>query len=150
MSFQLASLYEAVADADPGREVLVCGEQRLTYRELDSRANRLANYLAAAGIGVNDHVGVQLANCTEYVETMLACFKLRAVPVNINYRYVERELRYLYDDSDIVALIHGRGFGDRVAQSLDHPLRALLTVEDGTDQALPSGAESYDEAIAAA
>ncbi|MDT7570057.1 MAG: 3-oxocholest-4-en-26-oate---CoA ligase, partial [Actinomycetota bacterium] len=113
-TFNLADLYEAVADAAPDREVLVCGERRLSHRQLDERANRLANALAERGIGAGDTVGLQMANGTEYVEGMLAAFKLRAIPVNINYRYVERELRYLYEDSGIAALIHHRGFGDRV------------------------------------
>jgi acyl-CoA synthetase (AMP-forming)/AMP-acid ligase II len=150
VTFNLADLYEAVADAAPDREVLVCGDRRLTHRQLEERANRLANALAARGVGPGDAVGLQLANGTEYVEGMLAAFKLRAIPVNINYRYVERELRYLYDDSGISALIHHRGFGDRVAQSLDQPLRALLSVEDGSDVALPVGVESYDDVLAAA
>jgi acyl-CoA synthetase (AMP-forming)/AMP-acid ligase II len=150
VTFNLADLYEAVADAAPDREVLVCGERRLTHRQLEERANRLANALASRGIGEGDTVGLQLANGTEYVEGMLAAFKLRAVPVNINYRYVERELRYLYEDAGIAALIHHRGFGDRVAQSLDQPLRALLTVDDGSDLTLPAGAEPYDDALAAA
>ncbi|MDX6197203.1 MAG: 3-oxocholest-4-en-26-oate---CoA ligase [Actinomycetota bacterium] len=150
MTFNLADLYEAVADAAPDREVLVCGNRRLTHRQLEERANRLANALSERGIGPGDTVGLQLTNGTEYVEGMLAAFKLRAIPVNINYRYVERELRYLYDDSGLAALIHHRGFGDRVAQALDRPLRALLTVDDGTDTPLAAGAEPYDDGLAAA
>jgi acyl-CoA synthetase (AMP-forming)/AMP-acid ligase II len=150
VSFNLADLYEAVADAAPDREVLVCGARRLTHGALDERASRLANALSARGIGPGDTVGLQLANGPEYVEGMLAAFKLRAIPVNINYRYVERELRYLYEDSGIVALVAHRGFGDRVAQSLDIPLRALLVVEDGTDTAIPSAAEPYEDVLAAA
>ncbi|MBK5307912.1 MAG: acyl-CoA synthetase [Frankiaceae bacterium] len=149
-AFNLADLYEAVADAAPDREVLVCGDRRLTHRQLEERANRLANALASRGVGAGDTVGLQLANGTEYVEGMLAAFKLRAIPVNINYRYVERELRYLYEDSGIVALIHHRGFGDRVAHSLDQPLKALLTVDDGSDTPLPENAEPYDDVLAAA
>jgi len=147
VTFNLADLFEAVADAAPEREVLVCGDRRLTYGSLDERANRLANSLAAKGIGPGDTVGLQLTNGTEYVEGMLACFKLKAIPVNINYRYVERELRYLYDDAGIVALIADSAFSERVTQSLDGDLRALLIVGDG---ALPGVAEAYEEALTAA
>ena len=52
--------------------------------------------LAAAGVGRDDFVGIQLPNGTEYLEAMIAAFKLRAVPVNVNYRYVDAELRHLY------------------------------------------------------
>ncbi len=140
MSFNLADLYEAVADADPDREVLVVGDKRLTYRQLDERANRLANYLSAAGVGPGDPVGLQLVNGSEYLEGMLAAFKLRAIPINVNYRYVERELRYLYDDSGIVALLFHEQFEPQVTAALRdrQPLRALLKVPDDYEAALSS------------
>ncbi len=147
--FNLAQLFEAVAAADPTREVLVCGDRRLTYAALRERATRLANVLADAGIGAGDTVGLQLANGTEYVEGMLAAFMLRAVPVNINYRYVERELRYLYDDAGIVALLVHRGFADRAAAALAGaaPLRLVLDVDDGTDGPPVPGAVGYEQAL---
>ncbi len=147
MTFNLADLYEAVADADPDREVLVVGDCRLTYRQLDERANRLAGVLAAAGVGAGDTVGLQLANGSEYLEGMLAAFKLSAIPVNINYRYVERELRYLFEDSAIVALIVHRAFAGRAAAALDTPLRLVLDVADGTDGPAVAGSLPYEEAL---
>ena len=152
MSLNLADLFEAVADADPDREVLVVGARRLTYRQLDERANRLANALAERGIGPGDTVGLQLANSSEYIEGMLAAFKLRAIPVNINYRYVERELRYLFDDSGIVGLLLHRAFAPQVAAALSDgtPLRALLSVDDASDGLPVPGSESYDDVLAAA
>ena len=68
MEYNLADLWEAVADAIPEREALVCGERRLTYAETEERANRLAHYLAAHGIGPGDHVALLLYNGTEYLE----------------------------------------------------------------------------------
>ena len=151
MTFSLADLFEAVATADPEREVLVVGDRRLTYRGLDERANRLAAVLSAAGIGPGDAVGLQLANGSEYVEGMLAAFKLRAVPVNINYRYVERELRYLYDDSDLAALLVHRAFADRATAALvDRPLRLVLDVDDGSGQPPVEGSVGYEDALASA
>jgi acyl-CoA synthetase (AMP-forming)/AMP-acid ligase II len=152
VSFNLADLFEAVVDADPDREVLVCGARRLTYRELDERANRLANHLAEAGVGPEDPVGLQLANGSEYVEAMLAAFKLRAVPINVNYRYVERELRYLYDDSGIVALVYHRQFGAPVGKALiERPgMQALLVVEDGSDVDDVQDATKYEDALQSA
>jgi acyl-CoA synthetase (AMP-forming)/AMP-acid ligase II len=148
MSFQLADLFEAVADADPDREVVVVGDRRLTYRQLDQRANRLARALSARGVGVDDTVGLQLVNSTEYLEGMLAAFKLRAVPVNINYRYVERELGYLYDDAGLTALICHRAFAGRAAAVPSVP-KTFLVVDDGTAEPLPGAAEDYTAALAA-
>jgi acyl-CoA synthetase (AMP-forming)/AMP-acid ligase II len=152
VSFNLADLFETVVDADPDREVVVAGERRLTYRELDERANRLANYLAESGVGPDDPVGLQLANGTEYVEAMLAAFKLRAIPINVNYRYVERELRYLYDDSGIVALIYHRQFGVPVGKALvERPgMHSVLVVEDGSDVDVVQDADSYEDALTSA
>jgi acyl-CoA synthetase (AMP-forming)/AMP-acid ligase II len=147
VSFNLADLFEAAVDAAPDREVLVIGERRLTYQTLEQRTNALANHLAAAGIGAGDTVGLHLTNSTEYIEGMFAAFKLRAIPVNVNYRYVERELAHLYDDAAIAGLIYHRQFGPRVA-AVNPSVKALLTVEDGSGERLAPGATDYDEALA--
>lgn len=108
--FNIADMFELVAAKVPDREALVCGQRRATYAALDQRANQLAHYLAGQGIAAGDHVGLYLYNCNEYLEAMLACFKLRAVPININYRYVEDELLYIFTNSDMVACIHNQEF----------------------------------------
>ena len=151
MEFNIADLYESVADAIGDREALVLADRRLTYAELDARANRLAHHLAAQGVGPGDHVGVQMYNSIEYVETMLACFKIRAVPVNVNYRYVEEELAYLYDDADLVAVVFDAEFASRVeaVAGRSGKVHHLLVVGATADTALPAGAVRYDEAVAA-
>ena len=151
MTFNLADLFEMVCDAVPDREAVVAGGRRLTYRTLDERANRLAHHLTSAGIGHGDHVGLQLLNGTEYVEGMLACFKIRAVPINVNYRYVEDELGYLYADADLKALIVHRQFVDRVANVQPRPtlLNHVLIVEDGTDAPDLENSRPYEESLAA-
>jgi acyl-CoA synthetase (AMP-forming)/AMP-acid ligase II len=151
-TFNLADLFELVASAAPDRTALVIGDRRLTYGELDARANRLADHLAGVGIGRGDHVGLQLLNGPEYVEGMLAAFKLAAVPVNVNYRYVENELRYLFEDADLVALVYHRQFGPRVASAatgLDN-LRHFVVVDDTTGEPPVDGSVAYDDALAAA
>ena len=85
---------------------------------MEARANRLAHHLASAGVGPGDHVGIYALNSTEWVETAWAVFKLRAVWININFRYVEDELRYLFSNADLVALVHQRQFSPRVAALL--------------------------------
>jgi 3-oxocholest-4-en-26-oate---CoA ligase len=135
MSFNLADLFEAAVDAYPDREYLVANGQRRTYAEMEGRANTLAHHLAAQGIGPGDHVGIYAYNSVEWVETAWAVFKLRAVWININYRYVEEELRYLLTNADLKALVHQREFSPLVASLLpDLPeLRHVIVVEDGTD-----------------
>jgi acyl-CoA synthetase (AMP-forming)/AMP-acid ligase II len=145
MTYNLADLFESVVDVVPEREGIAAAERRLTYAQLDARANRLAHALAAHGVVAGDHVGLMLGNGTEYLEGMLAAYKLRAIPINVNYRYVAAELRHLFDDADLVALVLHRRFAPDVAEAargLDR-LREFLIVEDGSG--VPSElARSFD------
>ncbi|HTT85801.1 MAG TPA: AMP-binding protein, partial [Acidimicrobiales bacterium] len=149
MEFNLADLFETVADVAGARTAAVAGDRRLSYVELDARANRLAHRLAAGGIGPGDFVGLQLVNGTEYLEAMLACFKVRAVPVNINYRYVAEELRYLFRDAGIVGLVFHGCFGAAVAESVGEMAerRVVLEVADGTPSSKLGG--DYEQEIRA-
>jgi acyl-CoA synthetase (AMP-forming)/AMP-acid ligase II len=106
MEFNLADMFENSVDHFGDREYLVCAGKHRTYAEMEERANRLAHHLAEHGIGPGDHVGIYALNCVEWVETVWAVFKLRAVWVNINYRYVEDELAYLFDNADLKALVY--------------------------------------------
>jgi acyl-CoA synthetase (AMP-forming)/AMP-acid ligase II len=110
VEFNLADLFEAVTDAVGEREAMVCAggpgpTRRLTYRQLDDRADRLARVLVGEGIGVGDFVGLHLHNGPEFVEAMVALYKLRAVPVNVNFRYTADELAYLLHDGDVRAVL---------------------------------------------
>jgi acyl-CoA synthetase (AMP-forming)/AMP-acid ligase II len=153
VEFNVADLLERVADTVPDHLALVCAQRRLTYGELDTRANRLAHVLAAHGVGAGDHVALYLYNSTEYLEGMLAAFKLRAVPINVNYRYVEDELRYLLDDADAAAVIFHREFAPKLAaiRSSLPRLTTFIAVDDGNT--LPGTelpADEYEDALAAA
>ncbi|MDQ6696247.1 MAG: acyl-CoA synthetase [Actinomycetota bacterium] len=152
MTYNLADLFEQVVDAVPDREAFVVGERRLTYRELDRRANRLAHVLADRGVGPGDRVGLQLVNGSEYLEGMLAAFKLRAVPINVNYRYVEGELRHLFADAGLVALVLHASFAERVAVAAVDvaALHVFLVVADGSDASALGNGIDYETAMAAA
>jgi acyl-CoA synthetase (AMP-forming)/AMP-acid ligase II len=151
MEFNLADLFECVADAVPERTALVHGERRYTFAELDARANRLAHHFLDAGLGPGDHIGLYLYSCSEYIEAALAAFKIRAAPVNINFRYVEDELRYLFDDADLAALVYHREFAPRVAAVVrDMPaLRHFVMVEDGSAADDSIASVEYEAALAA-
>src|SRR5215217_2457029 len=129
-SYNFADVWEMAADTCGDREALVCGTQRRTYAELEEHANRLAHHLLGLGVQPGDHVGLYLENCPEYLEAMLACFKVRAVPINVNYRYIAHELRHLLADSGVVGVVHGPAQADLVAAvlpDLDRPPWTLST-----------------------
>ncbi len=148
--FNLADLFEMVADKVPARTALVCGDQRATFSQLEQRANRLAHYLASRGVGAGDHVGLYLYNCNEYLEGMLACFKLRAVPINVNYRYVDEELQYIFDNADLVGCIHHQEFAPHIAAVRDAVpgLRTLVCVADDSAADFAAvGSVGYERAM---
>jgi acyl-CoA synthetase (AMP-forming)/AMP-acid ligase II len=151
MEFNLADLWEKVVDTVPERDAFVTVDRRLTYAQADERATRLAHALAERGVGPGDHVALYLFNGTEYLEAMLAAFKLRAVPVNVNYRYVEEELRYLLDDSDAKAIVFHREFTPKLAaiSGALPDLAAYLAVDDGSAEDLARlGGVDYEQALA--
>jgi 3-oxocholest-4-en-26-oate---CoA ligase len=115
VTFNLADLFERVARRVPDREAVVCGERRLTYRQLDERAERTAAALAGAGVRAGDRVALALRNSTEYLEAMLGAFKLSAIPVNVNYRYQLDELRHVLADSGARLILHEADLTDRIA-----------------------------------
>lgn len=135
-TFNLADLFEQAADAWPDRDYLVAGAARRTYAEMEARANQLAHHLAAQGVGRGDHVGIYALNCVEWVETVWAVFKLRAVWVNINYRYVEDELAYIFDNADLVALVVAPEFAERAGGAREYsPLLIHVLVIGGDYEA---------------
>ncbi len=165
MALNIADLFEHCVDAVPDRIAVACGDRQLTYRELDERTNRLAHHLASLGVGPGDHVGLYARNSIEAMETLLATYKLRARTVNINYRYVEGELRYMFTDADLVALVYDRQFAPLVSVVLpDSPgVRGTVVIDDGSGAGSDSdgGADDgdgdgtvpgtpYDEALAGA
>ena len=132
MAFNIADLFEHTVDSVADREVLVIGDERRSYGQLEARANQLAHHLAAQGIGPGDHIGVYGANSVEWIETALAAYKVRAVPVNVNFRYVAEELRYLFDNADLKAVVLDRELAPRLAAVRDDLplLRHVIHIDD--------------------
>jgi acyl-CoA synthetase (AMP-forming)/AMP-acid ligase II len=153
MALNFADLFEHAADAFADRTAVACGDRQVTYGELDERTSRLAHHLAGLGIGPGDHVGLYARNSIQALETLIAACKLRAAAVNINYRYVENELHYMFADSDLTALVYDRRLAPLVAAAAPAApgLRALVEIDDGSDAApeIP-GAAGYEAALAAA
>ncbi len=147
--WNLADVFEAVADAVPDQVVLSQGDRQVRWRDFDDRAARLAAALGALGLGPDSKVGLYLYNCNEYEETSFATFKMRGVHVNVNYRYLEDELAYLLDNSDAEIVVFHGSLGEHLAAVRDRcpSVKALVQVDDGSP--LIDGAVPYEELIAA-
>ncbi len=114
----------------PDTPALIHGERVVNWGELTARSNNLARALLEQGASAGDKVAIYLRNCPEYMETLVACFKARLVPVNVNYRYLDDELHYIFDNSDAVAVVHGEEFREHIA-SLDSRLPGMHWIEVG-------------------
>ena len=149
MALNIADLFEHAVDAVPDRPVIQVGDRRVTYAELEAEANRLAHFLAGRGIGHGDHVGIYAKNSIEHVVALLAIFKIRAVAINVNYRYVENELNYLFDNSDMVALLHERTYAPLVTVTAPKhdKLHTIVAMPDPTAPGDESDISSYDGVV---
>jgi fatty-acyl-CoA synthase len=150
-----ARAWRTVAELAPERTAIVCGDRRLSFRDLDARARRLAGVLAGEGVGAGDKVAIMCVNAPEYLEAFYGAQKLGAVPVNVNYRYVGAELAYLLDNSDAVALVYHDEFAATVADAIGslpagRRPRALLQVAHAGNAPRPGGARDYEAALGAA
>ena len=136
MEFNAADIFEGVVDRVPDREAIVHGSTRLTYKELDARSNKAANALKKLGIKKGSHIGIYAFNCVEWLEIMLGAYKLCAIPININYRYVEEELKYLIDNADMEAIFYHKQFSNKLENIKSHLplLKDFICIEDNSDE----------------
>jgi 3-oxocholest-4-en-26-oate---CoA ligase len=160
----VATVLEAIADLDPHADCLVIDDRRLTWADVTDRTRRLANHLVDHGLGCRterdrlsghesgqDHLAVYLHNGNEFLESVVGAFKARVAPVNVNYRYVADELRYLLADSAASAIVVHSCFAPTLAavrETLPR-LRVILQVGDDSGHDLLPGAVWYEDALAA-
>jgi acyl-CoA synthetase (AMP-forming)/AMP-acid ligase II len=128
----LASDTEALVEPATGR--------RLTYDELNARANRVANGLRGIGVGEGDRVALLLMNGAEFVESFYAVGKIGAVNVPLNWRLVPDELEFILGDSGATVLVHGAEFAAAAAElrsrgdatAIEHWIQVGGDAADGT------------------
>jgi fatty-acyl-CoA synthase len=163
--WNLAAIHEAIAAAIPERECVVFRDRRYSWEQVRDRTRRLADLLRRHGLGCRrerselrnwesgqDHVALYLYNGNEYLEGMLGAFKARCAPFNVNYRYVDEELEYLFDNADAKAVVYHACFAPILARIRDRlpKVELWLQVEDGSGEALLPGALDYEQALAEA
>jgi 3-oxocholest-4-en-26-oate---CoA ligase len=155
VALNIADLFEHAVDAVPDKPALMVGDRTISFAELEGNANRLAHFLQSRGIGPGDHVGLYSKNSIEHVIALIAILKVRAVAINVNYRYVAGELEYLFDNADLVGLVHDRVYAPLVAEvapKIDslHTFVAVpnpLEPDDESDLS-PFGGVTLEEALA--
>ena len=164
MLVHLAVLQELIAHHLPERDALVWRERRFTYAELAARSRRAGRGLRRLGLGCHteraalkpwqsghDHVALYCYNGNEFLESMYGAFKARAAFVNINYRYVAEELRYVLAGCEARAIVYHAAFAPTLAAVRDQlpGLRHLIQVADDSGHPLLPGAVDYEQWLAA-
>ncbi len=162
MELNLPRLHEAIGRAIPDHDCLIHRDRHLSWAAVTDRTRRFAAALAFHGIGrhgsladcepwesPHDHVALYLHNGTEYLEAMLGTMKAGGAAVNVNYRYVADELRYLLTDSRSRALVHHEVFTPVLAEILDDlpDLELIIRVPDGSGHAPLPGSLDYEEML---
>ncbi len=145
-ALNFATIWEGIADAVGDADAVAHGLEARDWATFEDRAARLANALCSFEIGVNDKVAFYLYNGFEYSEAQFAAFKQRAVPCNVNYRYIAEELAYLLNNADAKAIFFDVSLCDRVAQVVDRCEQLRLLVQVGGGELL-DGAVAYEDLI---
>jgi 3-oxocholest-4-en-26-oate---CoA ligase len=147
--WNFAELWERIADRFPDADAQVQGTRRVSWRDFDRRADGLARHLLDGGAQHQDKVALYLYNAPEYLEASFATYKAGLVPVNTNYRYLDEELAYLWDNADAVAVIFHGSFTERVESVRGRlpDVRHWIWVDDGSGPK-PDWAEAYEDAAA--
>jgi len=150
--YNIADLFEHTVDAVPDRLCVIDGDRRFTFAELDARANQFGHYLESAGVTAGDHVGIYGVNSEQWVTAMLGSLKVRAVPINVNYRYVEGELAHIINNAGLVACVFDQTFTDRLSHVAGESpdLRVFVHIEDGSgaDASGLLGSVPFEQAVA--
>lgn len=148
-----ATLWEALADAQPDQIAVVLGDQEIRWKDLDDRAARLATVFSANGVKEGSRVAQLLYNDAAYLESVYALFKLRATPVNVNYRYLVNEVAYILNNSEAEVLVYHASLADRVEglKEMVPSLRTLICVNDvGSGPVLTKGHLDYATVVSSA
>ena len=146
MALNIADLFEHAVDAAPDNPAVKVGDRIATYADLEAESNRLAHYLQSQGVGPGDHVAIYAKNSIEHVVAVLATVKIRAVTINVNYRYVEGELNYLFDNADVVAVIFERSYAPLLTSVAPNheKLTTFVAIPDAIDPDDASDISSFD------
>ena len=146
-NWNFADIWEVVADELPEEICLIHGDDRRTWREVDTRADGVAQHLLDAGLERQQAVAQYLYNCNEYIESTYAAFKAAFAPVNTNYRYTSDELLYLWDNADAGAVVFHGSFTPTIEAIRDRlpKVKVWLWVDD-SGEPCPEWATPYEDA----
>ena len=132
----MQQLFEAQAERTPDAIALMFAEERLTYRELNARANQLAHHLRARGVGPETPVGVCLERSATMIVALLAVLKAGGAYVPLDPGYPAERLAFMLEDSRVPVLVTEQ----RLLRMLPALPAQIVCVDDGPEIAAESAA----------
>ncbi|MCJ7438464.1 MAG: AMP-binding protein, partial [Acidimicrobiia bacterium] len=156
-------VFDRIASMDPGRPLVIEPSETATYADVRERSAKFARYLAGQGLGHRrartemqgwesgqSHVAMLMGNSSAYLEVLLGCLRARAVPVNVNYRYLADELQRLLSTSQAEAIVYDAEFEDVVAEVVASRGAPAVLVRIGHGTPRVDGAVAYAEILTSA
>lgn len=127
----------------PDREAMVFKDTRLTYRKLNERVNRLANYLLSLNLTGSKHVAILAENCHQYAEVYFAAAKAGHVTVPLNFRLSVREMAEILTDSEAKVLLFGKSFASQAVELAEKTgINNVICLDDRQE-----GSKYYEELL---
>jgi fatty-acyl-CoA synthase len=162
--WSLTGVFDVVGSTIPDREMVVWGDVRRTFGDALARADALGAFLRERGLGIRreraelenwecgqDRVAVLMHNRPEHVETILACWRARAVPCNVNYQYTAAEIAELFRMLGTRGVVYERGLAPLLRAALaelDTEVDVLVELDDGSTEASIPGAVDFETVVA--
>ncbi len=151
MKTTIGKLLEDKAKEYPDKEAVVFNDRRITYKELNEEADRLANFLMSRGIGKGDKVAIWLTNTPEWIVAWFAIPKIGAVVVPTDPWYKSNEIEYMFGDSDTKAVITSKKSGKyrflNILEEVGPKLEKLDTIVLLEGESDKINTITYDEAV---
>ncbi|MBR1224349.1 MULTISPECIES: class I adenylate-forming enzyme family protein [unclassified Bradyrhizobium] len=121
------------AERNPDGEALICGDRRMSWRDVASQSARIAAGFQRLGLQRGDRIAVLLGNRVEFVLTMFAAAHAGLVTVLLSIRQQKPEIAYVLTDSGATLLVHEATLAERVPDARDVPdLLHRVAVGDGS------------------
>ena len=152
MDWNFATAFEVIADTLGDKPALISKQHTRNWTEYDNRAAKIAAVLKEHGLSKDSKVGIYLHNSNEYLESHTGVLKLRACPINVNYRYQEDELVYLLNNADAEAVIFQSNYAERIQGIQDRleKVKCYIQVQDSSNKQLIPGALDYETILSQA
>ncbi|MDG2352458.1 MAG: AMP-binding protein [Acidimicrobiales bacterium] len=146
INLNIATAWEAISDQIGDLTAISTSENSESWEEFEKRSASLAKTFSEKGLKRDSKVAFYCYNGPEYLEGQFAAFKIRAIPANVNYRYLDEELAYILNNADAEAILFDSSLTERVdsVRSRCPKLKVFVRIGGGSSE---DWITDYEEAV---